>query len=107
MSVFNMISMFTKCSFYSLFFFFWYHKLRDIPNHLIVSTFPSGAVVKNPPASAGETKRRGFSPWVMEILLHRKWQPTPVFLLKKFHGLRKESGGPVHGGHKSWTQLND
>ena len=34
-------------------------------------------VVKNPPASVGRYKRRGFDPWVREILW-RVWQPTPV-----------------------------
>ena len=35
--------------------------------------FPSGVVVKNPPANAGDTRS---DPWV------GKWHPTPVFLLE-------------------------
>ena len=31
-------------------------------------------------------KRRGFNPWVRKISCSRKWQPTPVSLLGKFHG---------------------
>jgi len=46
--------------------------------------FPSGAVVKNLPASAGD-RRCGFDRWVRKISGHRKWQPTPVFLPRKFH----------------------
>ena len=36
----------------------------------------------------------------------RKWQPTPIFLLGKFHG----QGGrraKVHGMAKIWTRLSD
>ena len=38
-----------------------------------------GAMLKNPPANAGDTRHR-FDPWV-RIPWRRKWQPTPVFLL--------------------------
>ena len=57
----------------------------------IVSTrgFPGGAVVKNLPAKAGDSRDAeslipgsGRSPWI------RKWQPTPVFLPGKSHGQR-------------------
>ena len=37
------------------------------------------------PASVGDNK---FDPWVRKIPWRRKWQPTPVFLLVKFHGWR-------------------
>ena len=36
--------------------------------------------------------RCGFDPWVREIPWSRKWQPTPVFLLGKFHGQRSLVG---------------
>jgi len=39
-------------------------------------------VVKNLLASAGD-KGHGFNPWVRKIPGRRKWQPTPVFFLKK------------------------
>ena len=32
----------------------------------------------------------GFDPWAKKVL--RKWQPTPVFLLGKFHGQRNLMG---------------
>ena len=35
-----------------------------------------------------EKKRQGFDPWVGKIPWSRKWQPTPVSLLRKFHGQR-------------------
>ena len=47
--------------------------------------FPSGAVIKNPPANAGDAEDMGlFDPWVARIPWSRKWQPTPVFLPGKF-----------------------
>ena len=46
-------------------------------------------VVKNPPASAGDTSSipgSGRFPW------RRTWQPTPVFLLGESHGQRSLVG---------------
>ena len=37
-------------------------------------------------------KRLGFDPWVGNIPWSRKWQPTPVFLPRKFHGQRSLVG---------------
>ena len=39
----------------------------------------------------------GFNPWVGKILWSRKWHPTPVCLLGKFHGQRSMVGAIVHG----------
>ena len=40
-----------------------------------------------------------FHPWVGKIPWKRKWQPTAVFLLGKFHGQRSLTGySPL--GHK-------
>ena len=47
--------------------------------------FSGGAVVKNPPANAGDT-RDWFDPLVREIPWSR--HPIPVFLPGKFHGQR-------------------
>jgi len=60
--------------------------------------FPGGAVVKNPPANAGDGGDRK-TPWT------RKWQPTPVFLPGKSHGQRSQVGY-IHGVAKSQTQLS-
>ena len=37
-------------------------------------------------------QRLGFNPWVRKIPWGRKWLPTPVFLLTKFHGQRSLVG---------------
>jgi len=46
--------------------------------------FPGGAVVKNPPASAGDTRDASSIPGVRKIPWSRKWQLDPVFLPEKF-----------------------
>ena len=35
-----------------------------------------------------QCKTHGFHPWVGKIPWRRKWQPTPVFLLRESHGQR-------------------
>ena len=45
-------------------------------------------MVKNPSASVGSRKRIRLKPWVGKIPWRRAWQPTPLFLLGKSHGLR-------------------
>ena len=47
--------------------------------------------VKNLPANAGDSET-GFDPWVGKIPWSRKWQPTPVFMPRKFHGQRSLVG---------------
>ena len=37
-------------------------------------------------------KKCGFSPWVRKIAWSRKWQPTPVSWLGKFHGQKSLAG---------------
>ena len=37
-------------------------------------------------------KRGGFHPWVGKIPWRRKWQPTPRFLPRKFHGQKSLAG---------------
>ena len=49
---------------------------------------PDGLVVKNLPASEGDT---GSIPG-LKIPWSRKWQPTPVFLSGKVHGQRSLVG---------------
>ena len=51
----------------------------------ISSVFPGGSMVKNLPASTGNSR---LSPWVRKIPWRRKWQPTTIFLPGKFHGWR-------------------
>ena len=49
--------------------------------------------------------RCGVNPWVREIPWRRKWQPTPVFLLRKFHKQRSLAGCSPRGGKVSDTNL--
>ena len=49
-------------------------------------------VVKNPPANAGDIKRRGFNSWVGKIPWRRAWLPTPVFLPGESRGQRSLEG---------------
>ena len=49
--------------------------------------FPDVTVVKNPPASAGDT---GEADSITG--LRRKWQPTPIFLPGESHGQRRLAG---------------
>ena len=49
-------------------------------------------LIKNQLANAGDTRDRGFNPWVRKIPWRRKWQPTPVFLPGKFHGQKSLAG---------------
>ena len=56
-------------------------------------------MVKNPPANAGDTKKRGFDSGVGKIPWSRKWQPSPVFLTRKLHG-QKNLVGYSPWGHK-------
>ena len=58
-------------------------------------------MVKNPPAKAGDTKRHGSL--VRKIPWRRKWQPTPVFLLGKYHGQRSLEGYSPWGCKESDT----
>ena len=55
-------------------------------------------------------RRPGFSPWVGKIPWRRKWQPTPVLLPGKFHGLRSLVGyspwGCYRVGHDWATSLS-
>ena len=47
--------------------------------------------------------RPGFDPWVRKIPWRRKWQPTPVLLPGKFHGLRSLVGYSPWGRKESDT----
>ena len=47
--------------------------------------------------------RPGFNPWVGKIPWRRKWQPTPVFLPGKSHGLRSLVGYSPRGRKESDT----
>ena len=54
---------------------------------LLCTGLPSGTVVKNLPANAGDTKAVGSIPGSGRFP-RRQWQPTPVFLPGRFQGQR-------------------
>ena len=60
--------------------------------------FPSGSEIKNMPVECRRCQQCEFNPWVTKIPQRRKWQPTPVFLPREFHG--------EMGVSKSWTRLS-
>ena len=44
-----------------------------------------------------------FNPWVELVPWRRKWQPTPVFLPREFHGQRSLAGYSLWGRKESGT----
>ena len=48
--------------------------------------FPGGSSSKESACQFRRCRRCGFDRWVGKIPWRRTWQPTPVFLLGKFHG---------------------
>ena len=61
--------------------------------------FPCGASAKESSCQYRRCKRHGFDPWVGEIPWSEKWNPTPVFLPRKFHG-QEARQAIVHGVEK-------
>ena len=49
---------------------------------MVTDGFPDGLEIKNIFLS----RRHGFDSWAWKIPWRKKLQPTPVFLLGKFHG---------------------
>ena len=66
-------------------------------------------VVKNPLCQCRRHKRHGLNPLVRKIIWSRKWQPTPVFLPRKFHGQRSLAVYSPWGRRvrHNWAQHND
>ena len=53
----------------------------------VMCGFPGGASGKKKPSCQCRRRQRlGFNLWVRKISWNGKWQPTPVFLPRKFHG---------------------
>ena len=75
----------------------------------VIQVLPWGLSGKASPCNTRDHlqgRRRGFDPWVRKIPWCSKWQPTPVFLPGKFHGL-KGLAGDSPWGRKSWTRLSN
>ena len=74
--------------------------------HVISYKHFSNAQWKRIYLQCGRYRRHWFHPMVKKIIWRRKWQPTPVFLLKS----PKDRGAweaTVQRATKSWTQLSD
>ena len=68
-------------------------------NNLKYLGFPGGTVVKNLCAHGEDAREVGSIPGLGRSPWSRKWQPTSVFLLGKFHGQRSLVGY-CPGNHK-------
>ena len=64
--------------------------------------FPGGNSGKESACQCRRHKSHGFDPWVEKILSSKKWQPTPVFLLGKFHGWMSLVGYSPWGHKESY-----
>ena len=72
----------------------WGHKEPDTAEWLSLGGkgFTGGVRRKGPARQCRRRKRPRFTAWFGKILWRRKCQPTPVFLLGKFHGQRSLAG---------------
>ena len=66
-------------------------------------SFPGGASGKESACQCKRCKRHEFHPWVRKIPWSRKWNPTSVFLPKKFHGQQSLMGYSPWGFKESDT----
>ena len=74
----------------------------------LVYTFPGASRGKEAPAyQSRRGKRCGFNPWVGKIPWKRKWQPTPIFLPREFHGQSSLGGYIQPMGSQRVTWLTD
>ena len=70
----------------------------------MIKGFPDGAVINNPPASAGDTRDAGSIP--ASGRSPGRWEPIQYSCLKNSVN-RGAQQTRVHGFAKSWTQLSD
>ena len=76
---------------------------QKVRQDLVTEQQKQQQVVKNLPASLGDVKRYGFSPWIGKIPWSVKWQPTPGFLPGESHGQRSLVGCCLWGRTESDT----
>ena len=78
-------------------------------SHLrLIKSFPSGTSGKETACQCRRHERLWFHPWVRKISWSRTWQPTPAFLLGKFHRRRRLVGYARRGcraGH-GWAHTH-
>ena len=70
---------------------------------MLALSFPAGAVVKNLPANAGDSRDTVLIPVLGKIPWKRQWQPTTIFLPREFHGQRTLAGYSPWGCKESDT----
>ena len=58
---------------------------------------------KEPAYQCRSCKRLGFDPWFGKIAWRRKWQHTPIFLLRESHGQRSLVGYGSQGYKELYT----
>ena len=61
----------------------------------------AGANGEEPACQYRTHKRHRFNPWVGKIPWSKKWQPTPVFSPREFHGQRSLAGYSPWGHKES------
>ena len=79
------------------------HKESDRTEELTLSLSPKNRTSQVAPASAEDSKRRGFDPWVGKIPWRRAWQAAPIFLPGESHGERSLVGYGPWGRKESDT----
>ena len=78
----------------------WDRRVSDMTERLhFVLLSLVAQLIKNPPTM----RETWVQPWVGKIPWRRKWQPIPVFLPGKFHGLRSLVGYSSWGCKESDT----
>ena len=79
--------------------------LEKKPNQALLDLhaqdLPRWHSVKESSCQWSRHRRLGLDSWVEKILWSRKWQPTPIFLLGKFHGQRNLVGYNSRGHKES------
>ena len=75
---------------------------KGLPNECIgIPRWLSG---KESACQCRRCRKHGFDPWIGKIQWRRKWQPSPVFLPRKFHGQTSLSMGLQRSGHDWVTE---
>ena len=78
-----------------------FEKYLEIWNQILDFRIPRWCSGKESTCQCGRCKRCGLDLWVRKTLWIRKWQPTPVILLRKFRGQRSLAGCSPWG----WREL--
>ena len=80
-----------------------YHRIFLDSYDIVLPRWLPGFYSKEPICQCKNHKRQAFNPWVRKIPWRGKWQPTPVFLPREFHGQRSLVGYSPWGCNESNT----